>query len=151
MLASEINAFAPVGAGRFRSCADLVIEGVNWSAGPWDWLVTRTNDAETSDVVESGGVIEPHSCTLVAGSSTELQARGESEHDAIITDPPFGDNLFYGDLSNFFYVWLRLALRTCYPDYFEPEYVPRARRPLPTARGSRTTGTRMTMGRTNPR
>ena len=28
----------------------------------------------------------------------------------MITDPPFGDNIFYSDLSNFFYAWLRLPL-----------------------------------------
>ena len=29
-----------------------------------------------------------------------------STFDLVITDPPFGDNIFYSDLSNFFYAWL---------------------------------------------
>ena len=43
----------------------------------------------------------------------------------MITDPPFGGLLHYSELSDFFYVWLRLALKN-YPDLFEPEYVPKA-------------------------
>ena len=51
------------------------------------------------------------------------------QFDLVITDPPFGNNLFYADLSDFFYVWLRLPLRQWYaglPEaaYFEPERTP---------------------------
>ena len=49
--------------------------------------------------------------------------------DLVITDPPFGDNLFYADLADFFYVWLRIPLQKWYaglPEskYFEPERTP---------------------------
>lgn len=36
----------------------------------------------------------------------------------IVTDPPYYDNISYADLSNFFYVWLRPALRDTYPQLF---------------------------------
>ena len=54
---------------------------------------------------------------------------GNEQFDLVITDPPFGNNLFYADLSDFFYVWLRLPLRKWYaglPEaaYFEPERTP---------------------------
>ena len=51
--------------------------------------------------------------------------------DLVITDPPFGNNLFYADLADFFYVWMRLPLLKWYrgmPErkYFEPERTPHA-------------------------
>ena len=36
----------------------------------------------------------------------------------IVTDPPYYDNVGYADLSDFFYVWLRSALRDVYPELF---------------------------------
>ena len=44
----------------------------------------------------------------------------------VVTDPPFGGLLHYSELSDFFYVWLRLALKDRYPELFEPQYVPTA-------------------------
>ena len=34
--------------------------------------------------------------------------------DLVITDPPLGTTYFYADLSDFFYVWLRLPLLKWY-------------------------------------
>ena len=36
----------------------------------------------------------------------------------VSTDPPYYDNIGYADLSDFFYIWLRLALKGVYPDLF---------------------------------
>ena len=63
------------------------------------------------------------------GSSTDLSILGNELFDLVITDPPFGNNLFYADLADFFYVWLRIPLRKWYADlpeaiYFEPDRTP---------------------------
>jgi putative DNA methylase len=42
------------------------------------------------------------------------------------TDPPYYDNIGYGDLSDFFYVWLRRALKPIFPDLFATLAVPKA-------------------------
>ena len=42
------------------------------------------------------------------------------------TDPPYYDNIGYADLSDFFYVWLRLSLRSVYPELFATLAVPKA-------------------------
>ena len=42
------------------------------------------------------------------------------------TDPPYYDNIPYGDLSDFFYVWLRRSLSTMFPDLFATLAVPKA-------------------------
>ncbi|WP_165774576.1 DUF1156 domain-containing protein [Candidatus Viridilinea mediisalina] len=44
----------------------------------------------------------------------------------ISTDPPYYDNVPYADLSDFFYVWLRGALRGVYPELFSTMLVPKA-------------------------
>lgn len=40
--------------------------------------------------------------------------------DAVITDPPYFDNVQYSELADFFYVWLRIGLKDSYA-WFEPE------------------------------
>lgn len=45
---------------------------------------------------------------------------------AISTDPPYYDNIGYSDLSDYFYVWQRRALKTVYPDLFATLLTPKA-------------------------
>ena len=44
----------------------------------------------------------------------------------VSTDPPYYDNVPYADLSDFFYVWQRRALREYYPDIFGTVLVPKS-------------------------
>jgi adenine-specific DNA methylase len=60
---------------------------------------------------------------LLCGSSERLPIPDASV-DAVITDPPYSDNVQYAELSDFFYVWQRLALRESYPE-FQPALVPK--------------------------
>ena len=57
-----------------------------------------------------------------ADASTTIHAENSS---IIVTDPPYYDNIDYSDLSDFFYVWLRLLLRSTYPDLFSGILVPK--------------------------
>jgi len=43
----------------------------------------------------------------------------------VSTDPPYYDNIGYADLSDFFYVWLRRALKPSFPDLFSTLAVPK--------------------------
>jgi hypothetical protein len=63
---------------------------------------------------------------LTCGSSTDLTQLETANLDLVITDPPFGDLLQYSELADFFYVWLRLALKSQYPDIFGAEYTPKS-------------------------
>jgi adenine-specific DNA methylase len=62
---------------------------------------------------------------LLCGSGERLPIPDKSV-DAVITDPPYSDNVQYGELSDFFYVWQRLALREAYQE-FRPVLVPKDR------------------------
>ncbi|PNG53286.1 hypothetical protein WDL1CHR_02194 [Variovorax sp. WDL1] len=63
---------------------------------------------------------------VFCGSSTELTNVETGSLDLVITDPPFGGLLHYSELSDFFYVWLRLVLKDKYPAYFDAEYTPKS-------------------------
>lgn len=60
---------------------------------------------------------------LICRNSERLNLPDRSV-DAVITDPPYFDNVIYSELSDFFYVWLRLALKDQYPE-FSPELTPK--------------------------
>jgi adenine-specific DNA methylase len=43
--------------------------------------------------------------------------------DAVVVDPPYGGNVMYAELSDFFYVWLKRSVGDIYPDWFDTELV----------------------------
>src|ERR1017187_7402383 len=65
-----------------------------------------------------------------SGGSTAFQAGARtlppSAPRVFSTDPPYYDNIGYADLSDFFYVWLRQALREVLPTLFATITVPKA-------------------------
>jgi putative DNA methylase len=66
----------------------------------------------------------PNSLGYVAQADAITQAI--STNKLISTDPPYYDNIGYADVSDFFYVWLRRALRPVFPDLFATVAVPKA-------------------------
>ena len=123
----EVSAYSD-GYGPWKSTSVGILGGLEWARNPWDPVIkeeagqTKSIRADLNDPIIPGN--EPY-----CGSSTDLSMLGNEQFDLVITDPPFGNNLFYADLSDFFYVWLRLPLRKWYaglPEaaYFEPERTP---------------------------
>ena len=51
----------------------------------------------------------------------------EATFDAVITDPPYYDNISYADLSDFFYVWLKRSVGFLFPDHLDGELTPKRR------------------------
>jgi adenine-specific DNA methylase len=41
--------------------------------------------------------------------------------DAVVVDPPYGNNVMYAELSDFFYVWLKRSVGDLYPEWFQSE------------------------------
>jgi hypothetical protein len=119
--------FNNLGRGNWQSSSAKCIEGMDWARTPWELVVTIDEKAKSEKGFPEDPLIpgnEPY-----CGSSTDLSMLSSEQFDLVITDPPFGNNLFYADLADFFYVWLRLPLRKWYaglPEaaYFEPERTP---------------------------
>ncbi len=64
------------------------------------------------------------SATVIRGSATALPLADES-FDAVITDPPYYDNISYADLSDFFYVWLKRSVGWLWPDDLGGDLTPK--------------------------
>ena len=77
---------------------------------------------ETAELVETLAIGSPARC--VRGSAVSLPLGDESQ-DAVITDPPYYDNISYADLSDFFYIWLKRSVGFIYPDHFGGELTPK--------------------------
>jgi putative DNA methylase len=50
----------------------------------------------------------------------------DNHFDAVLTDPPYYDNVAYADLSDFFYVWLKRAVGDFLPDLFATPLTPKS-------------------------
>jgi putative DNA methylase len=97
----------------------------------WDY-------AEANPLSDSGGGwdsafkwIVPAVASLYAkfqsySTQADAQTQAHSAGKVISTDPPYYDNIGYADLSDFFYVWLRRALRSTLPEVFATLSVPKA-------------------------
>jgi putative DNA methylase len=66
----------------------------------------------------------PNYARTIRGSAQALPWSNEF-FDAIITDPPYYDNVSYSNLSDFFYVWLKRAIGPYYPEHFAGEATPK--------------------------
>ena len=45
--------------------------------------------------------------------------------DAVITDPPYYDNVPYADIADFFYVWLKRSIGPLFPEHFSSPLSPK--------------------------
>lgn len=64
-----------------------------------------------------------------ADAATSTRSVGK----VISTDPPYYDNIYYADLSDFFYVWLRKSLKPLMPSLFASIVVPKDEELVATA------------------
>ena len=58
------------------------------------------------------------SVTILQGNAADLSAIPDRSIHAIVTDPPYYDNVMYAELSDFFYVWLKRTVGHLYPQWF---------------------------------
>ena len=71
-------------------------------------------------------------CSASNNSPARVQ-RGDAQNlqypdnsfDAVIVDPPYYDAIQYGDLSDFFYVWLKRSIGHLYPEVFGTPLTPK--------------------------
>ena len=55
---------------------------------------------------------------VTRASASDLSHVPDGSIDVVLTDPPYYDNVMYGELSDFFYVWLKRTLGSAHPDLF---------------------------------
>lgn len=120
----ENNVFHNFGRGNWTSSSLKCLEGINWVHEPWEAVVCEKKSERVflNDPVIQGTEIY---CT----SSTNIDFCKNNSIDLVVTDPPFGDNLYYADLADFFYVWLRIVLKNLYKGLPEFHYFNAKRTP----------------------
>lgn len=64
--------------------------------------------------------------TVTQSSATELPYP-DNYFDAVLTDPPYYDNINYAELSDFFYVWLKRSIGDLYPELFMTPLTPKTK------------------------
>lgn len=63
-------------------------------------------------------------CTVVRGSAMALPNQ-PGTLDAVLTDPPYFDNVPYANISDFFYIWLKRTVGHLYPEHFSGTGTPK--------------------------
>ena len=68
------------------------------------------------DLETEGSTLPPISITCKPGDSLDHIEDGSI--DAVVMDPPYGANVMYAELSDFFYVWLKRTAGHVFPELF---------------------------------
>jgi putative DNA methylase len=88
-------------------------------SGSWDgavrWIELAIRTSCTSSVVSA----------MVRRGDAQDMAFDDGAFDAVIVDPPYYDAIQYGDLSDFFYVWLKRSIGHLYPAVFGTPLTPK--------------------------
>lgn len=101
----------------------------------WDFSETNPFGGATGDLLENieraALAIEhaaqvPLPCEVRRTSASQLSG-ADATYDAVITDPPYYDNISYADLSDFFYVWLKRSVGFLFPEHLEGDLTPKHR------------------------
>lgn len=90
---AEINPFAGAG-GDFQG----VVNGASGVLDRWSGYIPHSEESKEWQ--------------------RDAQTVSYPQGTVISTDPPYYDNIGYADLSDFFFCWLKPALRSLYPDLF---------------------------------
>jgi hypothetical protein len=129
VLSIETSVFTRLGRGNWESSSEKCLNSLAWVASPWERVVANSESGSAkSSIASIEDPIIPGAETLCQ-SSTGLAILSDQHFDLVITDPPFNNRIFYAELSDFFYVWLRLCLSRLYaglPDenLFQTPYTP---------------------------
>ena len=114
---STRNTFSRQGIPMTWDFAELntLLDGTGSFLGAVQWT------AESIDGVAAG-----YGSQFGEASQSDASTQTLSSGKVVSTDPPYYDNIGYADLSDFFYVWLRLSLRGVFPDLFATLAVPKS-------------------------
>jgi len=120
---------------RWRSDNECPVEVYSRHALPMVWDFTENNP-----IFQNSGSFGDQADRIIASvrktasrseniSSKQFSATSlpykDNYFDAVITDPPYYDNVPYSYLSDFFYVWLKRSIGDLYPELFSTSLTPK--------------------------
>ncbi len=92
---------------------------VGTHGGTWEY-----RSAELAGVLENLSICDSRP-TVLQGTATSLPWPDEF-FDAVLTDPPYYDNVPYSYISDFFYVWLKRTLAEIHSELFSTPLTPKS-------------------------
>jgi putative DNA methylase len=104
------------GRGTFSATWEKVLDGVRWAHTPTERYIDE--DGSTAETGPFETPLGASDYTLHQGDMRAVDL--EDTYDAIITDPPYYDNIIYNEVANFFYVWQRQLLADTYEAFETP-------------------------------
>jgi putative DNA methylase len=108
------------GMGAFTKTYKMVKTGIEYANAPTERYINENDQTdETAEFEHWTG----DNVTISRGDARKLDS--ENEYDAVITDPPYYNNIIYSELSDVFYVWQKILLEDEY-EGFDTEHTPRA-------------------------
>lgn len=101
------------GRGPFSNSFDKVRDGYEFAQNSY------VKDTESNKI--DAGDVEPDDWLVEANHSSANSLKyDDSSVDLVVTDPPYAGSVQYGEMSDYFYVWLHQVLKEDY-SAFEPE------------------------------
>jgi adenine-specific DNA methylase len=107
--------------GTYPQMFARLFDGKEFNYNAFDW---ERNHSQRPKAKYIDRIIDGDDAEIKCANSTLYMNRKRVPHQCVVTDPPYVGNVNYSELSDFFYVWLRLALKGKYP-CFAPEYTPK--------------------------
>jgi adenine-specific DNA methylase len=116
-----------VGKGTFKGYAKKSIRSKKYCLEPYEYKISNKKGRVVDKIYTNDKIIGNFSSAfesllngdenvlLLSQTSEDLSFIDNQSIDAVITDPPYYDNVMYSELADFFYVWLRLGLKDKYP------------------------------------
>jgi adenine-specific DNA methylase len=93
----------------------------NMMAGTYSYQTEAKNVIENyEEVVSYLSHLEENKTTIRQGDAADLPL-DDSSIEAVVIDPPYGDNVMYAEISDAFYVWFREYLGDVFPEAFRPQ------------------------------
>lgn len=90
-------------------------------AGSWDMGVEAV-----IGVISNSATTSATPARVIRGNAQDLSFIPDATFDAVVVDPPYYDAFQYGDLSDYFYVWLKRSVGHLYPDLFLTPLTPKS-------------------------
>ena len=119
---------------RWQSNRDTIADTFSRQALPmlWDYIEVNNifgKSRSYSEMLKDIMINIELLSRMIPGHVSSISATNlpyESNYfDAVITDPPYYNNVPYADLSDFFYVWLKRSIGDLYPEIFSTVLTPK--------------------------
>jgi adenine-specific DNA methylase len=86
----------------------------------WTWAQRKILKS-IKELVRSVPIFLPPSTVTIYNSDAVSIPCKDRSIEAIVVDPPYGNNVMYAEVSDFFYVWLKKLLGDLFPSAFHSE------------------------------